>query len=90
MPVVLLGLTAATWATIGTVAVGSAIVIGTGYQMYQGYRQTKEFESQRKLSERFREEDKAILQEQANTNLILAIIGIGISVLSIYFMFIRK
>jgi len=77
-------------AKVGAVAVGGAIVIGTGYQMYQGYRQTKEYESQRKLSQRYREEDKVILQEQANTNLILAIIGIGISVLSIYFMFIRK
>ena len=88
--VVFLGLAGATWAAIGTVAVGSAIVIGTGYSMYQGYRQTKEFEQQRKLSEEFRAEDTALLKEQATTNLIISIIGIAISILTIYFMYIRK
>tara|TARA_Y100000310_G_C20377202_1_gene666305 strand:- start:256 stop:528 length:273 start_codon:yes stop_codon:yes gene_type:complete len=90
MVVQFLGLAGSTWTAIGTFAVGSAIVIGTAYSMYQGHRQTKEFEQQRKLSEEFRAEDTALLKEQARTNLIIAIIGIAISILTIYFMFIRK
>lgn len=77
-------------AHIGTIIIGTAIVIGTAYTIYSAQRSTTEFRSQRELSEKWRKEDTEYLADQANTNLILAVIGIAISVFSIYIMYRRS
>jgi len=73
-----------------TVTIAVAIVGGTAYTVYATQRSTKEFEQQRKLSEKWRKEDVNYMTEQANTNMILAVVGIIISLISMYMMYRRR
>lgn len=73
-------------ATIVMIVTGVAIVAGTSYAIYDSTRQTKEFKRQRELSADWRKEDAEFMADQANMSLVIAVIGIIISVVSVFLM----
>jgi NADH:ubiquinone oxidoreductase subunit 4 (subunit M) len=73
--------------TIVAVVSGVAIVVGTGWSIYEARKAAAQQKRELSKAERWRQQDVEASEKATNMNLILALVGIGISILSIYLMY---